>query len=186
MSKILICGQRSFAANGLCQELEKAGHIVETFSRGEKKRVYNEISGDVYAMSLNPFFASNYDIVINFILIKEGSIEDNFRYIESLVSFCKAKGVKRLLHISSISVYKNDAHYVDEDTEIESDYRKKGSYASLKVLIDHKLQNLLSNDKCQLSFVRPGFIVDEVQQPSLTGIVVKTPIGYVFRKSTAY
>lgn len=179
MSKILICGQRSFAADGLCQELEKAGHIVETFSRGGQRRVKNEISGDVYTMSQNPFFAGDYDIVINFILIKGGSIEDNFRYIESLVSFCRVKGVKRLLHISSISVYKNDAHYVDEDTEIESDYRKKGRYASLKVSIDHKLQNLLSNEKCQLSFVRPGFIIDDDQQVSLGGIVVKTPMGYV-------
>lgn len=179
MSKILICGQRSFAASGLREKLLSANHEVEVFSRGEFQKVDWVISGDIYHMSENYLLAKDYDIVINFILVKGGSLEDNLRYAESVASFCKKNGVKRLLHISSVSVYKNDAHYIDEDSDFETDYRNKGAYASLKVAVDLKLHELMQDGKCKLSFVRPGFIVEDVKTASLTGIAVKTPLGYI-------
>ena len=52
---ILICGDRSFAANGLKQQLEKRGHTVECFSRGEIIKDGNLIRGNVFEMYNNPY-----------------------------------------------------------------------------------------------------------------------------------
>ena len=177
--KVLLCGQRAFAAKGLKDLLVKAGHDVDCFSRGEQRSVGHEVSGDVFNMASNPYLAKAYDVVINFILVKGCGVEENLKFAESLASFCKKHHVKNLIHISSISVYPNTAHYVDEDSEIETDFRNKGGYGSLKVAIDLKLQELLKESSCHLTFVRPGFIVEDIQKVSLAGIAMHTPIGFV-------
>ena len=176
---VLLCGQRAFAAKGLKELLIETGHDVDCFSRGELQLSDHDVSGNIYEMSSNPYLDKAYDVVINFILVKGGSVEDNLKYAEALASFCKSHHVKNLIHISSISVYSNTAEYIDEDSEIESDYRNKGGYGSLKVAIDLRLKELMNGSSCHLTFVRPGFIIEDVQKVSLAGIALKTPLGYV-------
>ena len=139
MKKILVCGHRSFVATGLAEKIAKAGFEVHTFTRGTEKRESNAISGDVYRMDENPFLADEYDAVINFIIIKDSTVEENLKFAASLHRFCEKNGVQRLYQISSISAYPNLAHYVDETSEIEKDYTLKGGYASVKVAVDHYL-----------------------------------------------
>lgn len=170
MKKILICGHRSFVATGLMQTLKDKGMDVDCFSRGEEERNDNVVTGDVTKIEKNQFLGS-YDTVINFIILKEKSIEENINYIQSLLSFCKTKGVKNLLQISSISVYPNEAIEVDENSEIEEDYHNKGGYASIKVAVD---RYLLSNpvEGLNVSFVRPGYIYTKNREISKAGIFV--------------
>lgn len=170
MKKILICGHRSFVATGLMQTLKDKGMDVDCFSRGEEERNDNVVTGDVTKIEKNQFLGS-YDTVINFIILKEKSIEENINYIQSLLSFCKTKGVKNLLQISSISVYSNEAIEVDENSEIEEDYHNKGGYASIKVAVD---RYLLSNpvEGLNVSFVRPGYIYTKNREISKAGIFV--------------
>lgn len=176
MKKILVCGHRSFVATGLAEKIAKAGFEVHTFTRGTEKRESNAISGDVYRMDENPFLADEYDAVINFIIIKDSTVEENLKFAASLHRFCEKNGVQRLYQISSISAYPNLAHYVDETSEIEKDYTLKGGYASVKVAVDHYLME--QEHRYELSFIRPGFIVCGGQQMSLAGIVKPMgPIG---------
>lgn len=170
MKKILICGHRSFVATGLMQTLKDKGMDVDCFSRGEEERNDNVVTGDVTKIEKNQFLGS-YDTVINFIILKEKSIEENINYIQSLLSFCKTKGVKNLLQISSISVYPNETIEVDENSEIEEDYHNKGGYASIKVAVD---RYLLSNpvEGLNVSFVRPGYIYTKNREISKAGIFV--------------
>lgn len=176
MKKILVCGHRSFVATGLAEKIAKAGFEVHTFARGTEKRESNAISGDVYRMDENPFLADEYDAVINFIIIKDSTVEENLKFAASLHRFCEKNGVQRLYQISSISAYPNLAHYVDETSEIEKDYTLKGGYASVKVAVDHYLME--QEHRYELSFIRPGFIVCGGQQMSLAGIVKPMgPIG---------
>ncbi|MDR1120834.1 MAG: NAD-dependent epimerase/dehydratase family protein [Dysgonamonadaceae bacterium] len=166
--KILLCGERSFAATGLYEKLVNAGHDVDCFSRGIEKCNGYKISGDVFSMTNNKYLHEVYHIVINFILIKNQNIPENLRFIEELDRFCESRNVDRLIHISSISVYSNDEVYVNEETKIESIPDRKGKYASVKIAIDQYL--LQKKSKYPVTFIRPGFIVDEKAKPSFAGI----------------
>jgi hypothetical protein len=46
--KILLCGERSFAASGLYEKLTAAKFDVDCFSRGIEERIENKITGDVF------------------------------------------------------------------------------------------------------------------------------------------
>lgn len=173
MKRVLICGHRSFVASGLAEKVAEAGFSVETFSRGEQNKEGDAISGDVFAMDENPLLEGEYDAVLNFIIIKDSTVEENLKFAGALHRFCEKHKVKRLYQISSISAYPNSAHYVDETSEIEKDYTLKGGYASVKVAVDHYLME--QEHKYALSFIRPGFIVCGGQQMSIAGIV--KPIG---------
>ncbi len=170
--KILICGQKSFAATGLLEILCNYGHEVDCFSRGDLSRNGPSVSGDVLSLSDNPLLGVHYDVVINFILLKNQGVEANLAYIKELVCFCKQRYVQTLIQISSISVYPNDESYVDETTPIEKRTGAKGPYASVKVSVDQYLAGL--HDKTfKVAFIRPGFIVTEGQVNSLSGIIFR-------------
>ncbi len=170
MRNVLICGHRSFVATGLTQELELNGIEYDCFSRGEEKREGNIVTGDVLKMSENKWL-DEYDTVINYIILKEQSVEDNIAYIQSLLNFCKKKKVKHLLQISSISVYPNEAEVVTETSEIEKDYHNKGGYASIKVAVDHYLMEH-PIDAMTVSFIRPGYIYTKNKEISKAGILI--------------
>ena len=168
--KILICGHKSFVATGLTDIIDKMGLTYDCFSRGDVNRNSNVVSGPVLDMCSNTELGQ-YDTVINFIIIKDQSVEDNIAYIKSLLAFCKDRGVRHLIQISSISVYPNTAEVVTEDSPIETDYHNKGGYAGVKVAIDHYLM-IHPIEGLQVIFVRPGFIYAKNHDICKDGIVV--------------
>jgi len=170
MATILICGHRSYAARGLKSELESNGHLVLEFSRGEKKRIENTITGAVVEIDKNPLVTETVDVVINFILMPEGGVESNLEYIEALLRFCSNKGVKRLIQISSISAYPNDVNIIKEDSSIELDLRKKGGYGIVKSSVDNRLNEARNSCPFDIIFVRPGYIVAEDNPHPFKGI----------------
>lgn len=167
--KILICGHRSFVATGLIDAFQEHGVTCDCFSRGKVERNGNVITGDVMEMADNPYL-SQYETVINFIILKDASIEQNVAYIRSLLQFCKKAGVKRLIQISSIAVYPNDAERVNEDSELEIAGNKSG-YAAIKLAVD---KYLLEHpvEGMQITFVRPGFVYAKNAEVSKAGLVV--------------
>jgi len=167
--KILICGHRSFVATGLTDVMSKHDISHECFSRGETRRVGNVVTGDVMNMATNPEL-KRYDTVINFIILKDASVEQNIAYIQSLLAFCKQAGVKHLIQISSIAVYPNDAEYVNESSELETAGNKSG-YAAIKLAVD---KYLLEHpvEGMHITFVRPGFVYAKNTEVSKAGLVV--------------
>jgi nucleoside-diphosphate-sugar epimerase len=176
--KILILGHRSYISLGLIEKLQKEGFQVTCFSRGEKEqKTENIITGNVFNLALNQLFDDSYDIVINFILLKDKDVTENIRYIKSVKDFCELKSVKRLIHISSISVYSNDERYVNEKTPIEANILGKGAYSAQKIEVDKYLLNI-HNPSFELCLVRPGFVIsDDIKSP-LSGIAVRLPLNY--------
>jgi nucleoside-diphosphate-sugar epimerase len=170
MKKVLICGDRSFAATGLYEKLINAGYIVDCFSRGkEESRKGNYVTGDVFSMTSNKLLSDSYDILINFIMIKNANVEENINYVKTLSEFCKTHKVKKLYQVSSISVYSNELKFVDEDSPIESMIDRKGEYASIKIAVD----NFLTKDNegiYDVYFIRPGYIYTKDSFNSLSGI----------------
>jgi predicted dehydrogenase/nucleoside-diphosphate-sugar epimerase len=172
--KVVLCGHRSFASQGLGKLLEDVGCEVTKFSRGEESRDGNTITGKVSCLHVNPLFGENYDTVINYIVLANSSVEENEKYIESLLEFCKKKNVKHLIHISSISVYKANVSVINETAAVETEPRRKGSYGSLKVAQDEYIKKHLPNG-IQLSLVRPGFILGEGLVDPIVGTGFRTP-----------
>lgn len=159
MSTILICGHRAYAARGLKSVLENDGHTVLEFSRGKVRRDGNTITGPVAKIDENPFFKENVDAVINFILLQNGTVEDNENYISALLRFCKSRSIERLIQISSISSYPNDAPLIKEDTPTEKNVDLKGGYGIIKAAADNLLEKEKASVPFEIVFVRPGYIV---------------------------
>lgn len=168
-----MCGHRSFVASGFEKLLESNGVEYDLFSRGGEGRQGNVVLGDVMRMSDNQCL-DTYDTVVNFIILKDQSIEENLKYMKSLVAFCKKAGVRHLIQISSISVYSSSLEYVDETTPIDPNGELKGSYGSLKVAVDKYLQS--EQWPFDVVFVRPGFIVSDERALSMAGIVKNLPL----------
>jgi nucleoside-diphosphate-sugar epimerase len=154
---ILVCGNRSFVATNLNEKLINNGLLVDGFTRGKEERNFNQVSGDIFGITKNSFLDKEYDVVINFIVLKDKGIEENISYIKSLVELCKVKKVKRLIHFSSIMVYDNNEPYIDETTEIEKNTNKAG-YGEVKIAIDNYLMSL-TNLPFSISFIRPGYVL---------------------------
>jgi nucleoside-diphosphate-sugar epimerase len=178
--QILICGNRSFVADGLETKLSKQGFEVDCFTRGAEERIGNQVTGDVFAINSNNYLKSKYDFVINFIVIKDKGLKENIDYIKSLVDFCKAHGVKNLIQVSSIMVYDNNEPQVDETTPIETNSPKKG-YGEIKIEVDKYLASL-TGLPFSVSFIRPGYVLAEERQAPFVKIL---PMGFALIKGDA-
>jgi nucleoside-diphosphate-sugar epimerase len=177
IKKILLCGTRSFVATGLYETLIKAGFQVDCFTRGKEERNGDQVSGDVFKFANNPFLASHYDIVINFIVIKDGSLADNLQYAKEVVELCRIKTATRLVHISSIMVYDNNDPLINEKTELEQGTDKTG-YGFVKIEVDRYLQSL-EKLPFSVSFIRPGYVL---AADRTAPFIKRLPLGYVVIK----
>ena len=98
-----------------------------------------------------------YDIVINYVILKDKGVVENIEFLKSLVDFCTVKNVKRLIHFSSIMVYDNNEPFIDETTAIEKNTFKTG-YGEVKIAVDYYLMSL-ANLPFSISFIRPGYVL---------------------------
>lgn len=161
MKKILICGATSFVANGFAELLISNGYEVETFSRGkEVGREGGRVRGSYSEIDKNTYLADSYDAVVNFAILKDQSVEENIRYIESLLKMCKEHNVKKLIHFSSIMVYNYHLPVVDESTEIDTleNTLMKG-YGEIKIGVDQYLMKERDSLPFELVMVRPGYVL---------------------------
>ncbi len=161
MKRILICGANSFVACGFKELLVRKGFEVEEFSRGcRPERDGSRIRGAYLEIADNPCLAGEYDEVINFAVLKDQSIDDNIRYIDSLLKMCAARKVKKLIHFSSIMVYNRENKVVSELTPIESSEKTimKG-YGLMKIATDEYLTKMAPAYDVEIVRVRPGFIL---------------------------
>lgn len=152
-NKILILGASSFVAVGFKSYILQEGYEVDEF--GRKNGSYLEIDR-------NKSFASTYNTVINFAVLKDQSIEDNVKYIEALLNFCCIHKVKKLIHFSSIMVYSRKNKNVDELTPIESPtVTKMRGYGQIKCATDEYLDSVMDSVPFEIIRVRPGFVLSD-------------------------
>ena len=159
MAKVLITGSRSFVGVGLVDKLSDKHH-VELFSRGTDAKTDNIIYGDYLALATNPYSSATYDVVINFAILKDQSIEDNIRYAQALIDFCNTHHVKKLIHFSSIMVYDYEEPVVNEQTQIEESAKTyMRGYGMIKVAVDEYLLAHRQDLSAELILVRPGYVL---------------------------
>lgn len=184
MARILLCGQRSFAANGLVDLLEKAGHEVLCFSRGELAQTGSVVSGPLLELASNPHLQGHFDTLINFIFLSNESLEKNAAYMEALLEFAKTHSVQHLIQISSCSVYANEAREIDEQALRQLDLNDKGPYAAVKVTQELVLEQKRWQE-LKLSFVRPGLIIGAGMNGFMGGIGLRLPSNSILGLGSA-
>ncbi|MBS4034989.1 MAG: NAD(P)-dependent oxidoreductase [Ignavibacterium sp.] len=176
LKKILILGSKSFASTGLYNRLNAKGFLVKCFNRGNVTQAGDFVSGNVMDLNNNKHLSANFDAVINFIVLKDQDVQANINYIKAVVEFCKQNRIKRLIQISSLSVYPNDAKFINEMSEIENDIQLKGPYASIKAAVDKYLIEH-QDPELSVSFIRPGFITNVETNVNFAGILKRFPPG---------
>lgn len=159
---ILICGATSFVARGIEPLLIDKGYHVDTFSRGAISKHGNVIYGDYISIADNEYLAPGYDSVINYAVIKDGTVESNLQYIKSLVKMCQDKGVKMLIHFSSVMSYGYHVGMINENTPSETleETWKKG-YGEFKIAVDQYLLSVKDILPFEVVLVRPGYVLAE-------------------------
>jgi nucleoside-diphosphate-sugar epimerase len=163
--RILLCGHRAFAAQGLGAILEADGHAVTGFSRGACSAQHSCVTGPVSEMHRNRGIGPTYDAVINYIVLQEESVERNLAYLQSLLETCRRCEVKHLIHFSSLSVYRDDVSVYTENAPTKDDPARSGPNASLKIAADRFLLRHLP-PAVKLSLVRPACILgDKIPDP---------------------
>lgn len=176
MCKILICGGNSFVAKGLYDSLKSNNYIVDTFSRGiNESRINNKITGNYINISNNSNLEDYYDIIINFSILKDDTLDNNITYIKSLLETCKRKKIKKLIHFSSIMVYNYSLNNVNETTSIETlDNTLKRGYGEIKIGVDQFLLSQKNDLPFEVVLVRPGYVLaDDRPCP----FIKKLPLG---------
>jgi nucleoside-diphosphate-sugar epimerase len=158
LEKVLILGNNSFVAKGLYEKLSESDNSVHCFTRGSEGRKGDFITGDIMNINSNIYLNEHYDTVINFIILKDESVEKNVLFLQELIKFCNKSGVKRLLQISSIIVYDYKLNFINESTPIDL-HKKENTYALIKTEVDKYLESL-ENQPFSLSLIRPGFVVE--------------------------
>ncbi len=153
MKHVLICGATSFVAEGFKELLQSKGFEIDTF--GRKKGSYLEID-------TNQSLASHYDYVVNFAILKDQSLEDNVNYIKALLKLCCQKGVKKLVHFSSIMVYNYHLGRIDENSPIDSVSNTMiEGYGKIKIAVDEYLNSVKQTLPFEVIMVRPGFVLSD-------------------------
>jgi nucleoside-diphosphate-sugar epimerase len=80
----------------------------------------------------------------------------NVRALETLVHVASAAGVRRVVHVSSITVHGNDVRGAADET---APFRvEPNPYSRSKVAGERLLQKLIMNDGAPVTIVRPGWI----------------------------
>jgi serine/threonine protein kinase/nucleoside-diphosphate-sugar epimerase len=158
--RVLLCGHRAFAARGLRALLERRGHVVTEFSRGAVAQDGAVVTGPVAELHLNPHLAPAYDTIVNFIVLKHETIERNLAYLDSLLKTCRRCAVEHIVHISSMSLYRDETRCLTEDAPVKTDPAQSGAYASLKVAAELYL-NGHTPARVKLSLLRPAYILGE-------------------------
>ena len=151
MRNILICGASSFVAKGFMELLKSCGNYVDTFGRA---------NGKYLDIDKNSELAAKYDVVINFAVLKDQSLDDNVKYIKALIEMCKAKHVKKLIHFSSIMVYNYHLGRLDEKSPIDT---VKGTlmegYGKIKIAVDEYINTIKEFLPFEVVLVRPGYVL---------------------------
>src|SRR5262245_10034068 len=167
--KLLLVGSSSFAAQGLADLLHGFGHEVWSFNRRPERALGERgLGGSIANITDHAPRLEGCDVVVNYLLLKDASIEENLRFLERLNQLLVAIKCRRFIHISSVSVLPAAGRCVSEKDNPPSDFRQKGPYARLKIATEHWVTENVT--QCEIVLVRPGFVVAPGLPDPIVGI----------------
>ncbi len=156
--KLLLVGSSSFAAQGLTELLRNSGHEVWSFNRRPERALGERgLGGSIANITDYASQLQECDVAVNYLLLKDASIEENLRFLQVLNQLLVAIKCRRFIHISSVSVLAPSTKRVSEKDDPPSDFRQKGPYARLKIATERWVTQHVTH--CEIVLVRPGFVV---------------------------
>jgi len=156
--KLFVIGSSSFAAQGLTKLLLGNGHEVWSFNRRPETLLgARGLAGNISAIGEAATRIGFCDVVINYLLLKDESLDCNLHYLKELNKLLKATHCQRFIHISSISVLPPVNGTVTEQDEPSKNFHQKGAYARLKIATE--LWVTANMTHCEIVLVRPGFVL---------------------------
>lgn len=173
--KLLITGASGFLGQYVVASALRNGHEVRAVVRpsSDEKRLawHNHSSVELIRIDLRRFDGivdalRGVDAVIHLAAAKEGDFYTRFAgtviATENLLNAMIEAGVKRLIDISTFSVYdylrtaKNTT--ITEDTAIESNPLERDEYAQTKLIQEELVREFEQNNRLQVTIIRPGLV----------------------------
>ena len=169
---VLVTGSTGFLGSRVVETLLCKGHRVRAFARKtsrieklEKLDVKIYIGDVADFASLRPAF-EGIDYVVHAAADTVGSVEggrvSTIQGTENVLGLCKEMGVKKLVYISSCSVYGvadyKKGYVVTEDSSLERAPEARGAYSNAKFQAEKVVLKAMEENACPIVCLRPGTI----------------------------
>ena len=164
MKKVLVTGATGFLGKYLIEEL--LNNDYEVVAQGRKENVLNNLkekyNAQILKCSLDEIknIEINVDYVIHAAALSTvwGKWEDfynsNVVGTENVIDFCKKNNVKRLVYVSSPSIYSAKCDRLNINEEDFDKNNQLNFYIKSKILAEN-LINSIVDDKLEIAIIRP-------------------------------
>jgi nucleoside-diphosphate-sugar epimerase len=172
--RVLLTGGAGFLGKRLIQSLSDSGQtdvtcVVRKIPKVESRSHLKYVPGNLMSKADMIQATTNIDLVIHAAAGTKGGAADMFANsvigTRNLLDACKANKVKRVLLVSSFSVFDTSSiatgSVVDEHTPLENDGVRKGTYAYTKTQQEQIFWKLCQDYGIESLVVRPGVIFGE-------------------------
>jgi len=173
--RMLITGSAGFLGRHLVAEALRRGHAVRALVRPAsdasvlarlERQGLDLVRADLRAPAALSRSIEGMDAVIHAAALKSGDLYDQFASTvvgtENLLSAMSEAGVRRIVLVSTISVYdflhRWDYSRLDEQSPIERRPARRETYAQSKLLQEQLVRREAEARGLELTVVRPGFI----------------------------
>ncbi len=157
--RVLLLGDTSFVARGFRQLLQSHGaSVLAVQQNADTDDDPTVFVGEVTRLTKLELPPGRFDAVINFVMLRDGGVDENLAYIDEVLTFVKQHEIPHLLHLSSISTYADDQTLVTEYSRIEEDVSKRDPQTQVEIAADRRLLDALGT-RGGLTLVRPGFLL---------------------------
>ncbi len=174
---IVILGASSGTAQGLAPRLQADGHTCVAFNRGPLGREGSTIRGPLESMHENPHFPERADWIINCIILRDRSIEENVAYCGHVLDLARRLKCRGVIHLSSVVTFKFDGGAITEESARETEHKDKPFYSGVKIATDEALRD--ASNGMPVVFVRPGFILGPGHPNVIVGTAAKVFGGWI-------
>ncbi len=169
---VLVTGSTGFLGSRVVEALLCKGFRVRAFARKTSRiekleKLDVEICfGDIADLaSLRPAFEGS-DYVVHAAADTQGTIEGGnictIQGTKNVLALCKEVGVKKLVYISSCSVYGvadyKKGYVVTEDSSLERAPEARGAYSNAKFQAEKVVLKAMEENTCPIVCLRPGTI----------------------------
>ena len=199
--KVLVTGASGFLGKRLCASLLEKGYNIRIFLRNKIiDNYFKNFEAEIYYGDLrDPESLKNaingVDIVVHAAAEQKGEWQDfkqtTIDGTENIISYCRQYNVRRLVYISSMSVYQisgtNPGSIIEENSPLENKPQKRGFYSWSKLEAEKIVKAAMSrNNGFTTVILRPATIIGpggQVFSP-IVGISVYNKIFIVLGKNS--
>ncbi|MBX3027543.1 NAD-dependent epimerase/dehydratase family protein [bacterium] len=175
MSTVLVTGAAGFLGGAIVARLRADGMRVRAFVRPGRTVVADEVvEGDLRDREALARAVAGVDAVVHAgaRVATTGAWEEfeatNVSATQTLIELARAAGVRRIVHVSSLSVYAvpSDGAVVREDSAYDDSGGERGFYARSKLLADQAAMAAIATG-APVTVIRPGLLYGPGQRPPL-------------------